>query len=104
MRKAHAAFSLDDAEAVREHLSFIENDNEAAIGFCLHNLEGIDTAKSIVVLMNGSREAVEFEIPATTYKWICDGEYVVEQGIGHVDVSSGKIVVAPVTGIILAEY
>ena len=104
MRKAHAAFSLGDAEAVREHLSFIENDNEAAIGFCLHNLEGIDTAKSIVVLMNGSREAVEFEIPATTYKWICDGEYVVEQGIGHIDVSSGKIVVAPITGIVLAEY
>ena len=104
MRKAHPAFSLGDAELVREHLSFIENENEAALGFVLDNLEGIDSAKRIVVLMNGSREAVEFEIPNGSYKWICDGEAIAERGIGRYDVKEGKIVVAPITGIVLAEF
>ena len=104
LRKAHPAFSLGTAEAVRNHLSFIEHENEAAVGFILHDLEGIDTAKSIVVLMNGSREAVEFDIPKATYKWIYDGENISSRGIGRLDASSGKIVVAPISGIILAQY
>ena len=104
MRKAHPAFSLGDAELVREHLSFIEHENEAALGFVLDNLEGIDSAKRIVVLMNGSREAVEFEIPNGSYKWVCDGEAIAERGIGRYDVKDGKIDVAPITGIVLAEF
>lgn len=104
MRKAHPAFSLGDAEAVREHLSFIDNDNEAALGFVLDNLKGIDPAKRIVVLMNGSREAVEFNIPAGQYKWLCDGEAVVARGMGRYDARDGKILVPPITGVVLAEF
>ena len=104
MRKEHPAFSLGTAEAVREHLSFIENDNEAAVGFVLDNLEGIDSAKRIVVLMNGSREGVEFDIPAGSYKWISDGEFVHAKGMGVFNCDSGKLSVAPISGVILAEY
>lgn len=104
MRKAHPAFAMGDAELLREHLSFIENENSAALGFVLDNLETIDPAKRIVVLMNGSREAVEFSIPAGEYKWICDGEAVSANGIGRYDAKDGKIVVAPISGIVLAEY
>lgn len=104
MRKEHPAFSLGTAEAVREHLKFIECDNEAAVGFVLDNLEGIDPAKRIVVLMNGSREGVEFEIPAGSYKWISDGEFVHAKGMGVFNCDSGKLNVAPISGVILAEY
>ena len=104
MRKEHPAFSLGTAEAVREHLKFIECDNEAAVGFVLDNLEGIDSAKRIVVLMNGSREGVEFEIPAGSYKWISDGEFVHAKGMGVFNCDSGKLSVAPISGVILAEY
>ncbi len=104
MRKEHPAFSLGTAEAVREHLSFIESDNEAAVGFVLDNLEGIDSAKRIVVLMNGSREGVEFNIPAGNYKWISDGEFIHAKGMGAFDANTGKISVAPISGVILAEY
>lgn len=104
MRKEHPAFSLGTAEAVREHLKFIECDNEAAVGFVLDNLEGIDSAKRIVVLMNGSREGVEFDIPTGTYKWISDGEFVHAKGMGMYNANNGKIVVAPISGVILAEY
>ncbi|MBR5866178.1 MAG: type I pullulanase [Alistipes sp.] len=104
MRKEHSAFSLGSAEAVREHMSFIECDNEAAVGFVLDKLEGIDTAKRIVVLMNGSRESVEFEIPTGTYKWISDGDYIHAKGIGEYKCDNGKISVAPISGVILAEF
>ena len=104
MRKEHPAFSLGTAEAVREHLSFIESDNEAAVGFVLDNLEGIDSAKRIVVLMNGSREGVEFDIPAGSYKWISDGEFIHAKGMGMYNANNGKIVVAPISGVILAEF
>ena len=103
MRKAHPAFSLGSAEAVREHLTFIECDNEAAVGFILHDLEGIDEAESIVVLMNGSRESVTFEIPKGDYKWIADGDVIMPRGIGRYDGSAGCIEVAPISGVILAQ-
>lgn len=104
MRKAHPAFSLGTAEAVREHLSFIEVENEAAVGFVLDNLEGIDSAKRIVVLLNGSREGVEFTIPEGNYKWLTDGTTVVAEGMGSLPVDDGKFAVSPVTGVVLAEY
>jgi pullulanase len=104
LRKAHPAFSLGDAELVREHLRFIENDNSCSVGFYLHDLEGYDEAKSIVVLMNGSRESVEFDIPVGTYRWIADGNTIVPQGIGSVEIKDGKFSVPAISGIILAEY
>ena len=104
MRKEHPAFSLGTADAVREHLTFIENDSEAAVGFILDNLEGIDSAKRIIVLMNGSREDVEFDIPVGTYKWISDGEFVHPKGMVPFNIRSGKVSVKPISGIILAEY
>lgn len=104
LRKAHPAFSLGDAELVRQHLSFIEHENSCAVGFVLHDIEEFDEAKSIVVLMNGSRESVEFYIPNATYKWVADGQTIVPHGMGSKEVSDGKFTVPPISGIILAEY
>ena len=102
LRKAHPAFSLGTAEAVREHLSFIDHSNEAAVGFVLDKLEGIDKAKRIVVLMNGSREAVKFNIPAGNYKWITDGSTWDMNGKGTLNASEVKV--PAITGVILAEF
>ena len=104
LRKEHHAFSLGDADLVRKHLRFIENENSCAVGFYLYDLEGYDKAKSIIVLMNGSREEVEFDIPRGVYTWICDGRTIVPHGMGSVDGRDGKFTVPPITGIILAEY
>ena len=83
---------------MREHLSFIENENAAAVGFVLDKLEGIDPAKRIVVLMNGSREAVEFAVPEGSYKWISDGELWWLEG-GEAVETDGKLRVAPISAV-----
>lgn len=100
LRKNHPAFSLGSGDAVREHLSFIEHENGSAVGFVLDNLEGIDKSKRIVVLMNGSRESVEFELPAGNYMLCADA--------GGIDLNSSEIVavdgsyeVEPICGVIL---
>jgi len=103
LRKAHPAFALESGDQVRKHLKFIENDNGAAVGFVLDELEGIDSAKRIVVLMNGSRESVEFAIPEGSYRWITDGERWTLTGSDTVE-SNGTVTVAPITGVILAEF
>lgn len=102
LRKAHPAFALATAEDVRKHLSFIEHENEAAVGFVLSGLEGIDSAKRIVVLMNGSRQKQEFVIPEGSYKFICDGNNWTLDG--GKDAPTKSIEVEPITGIIIAEY
>ena len=103
LRKTHPAFALESGDQVRKHLKFIENDNGAAVGFVLDELEGIDSAKRIVVLMNGSRESVEFAIPEGSYRWITDGERWTLTGSDTVE-SNGTVTVAPITGVILAEF
>jgi pullulanase len=103
LRKAHPAFALQTAERVREHLSFIEHDNAAAVGFVLDKLEGIDSAKRIVVLMNGSREEVEFAIPEGSYKWISDGKSWWLDG-GEAVEAEGKLAVEPISAVIIAEF
>ena len=103
LRKAHPAFALESGDQVRKHLKFIECDNATAVGFVLDELEGIDSAKRIVVLMNGSRESVEFAIPKGSYRWITDGERWTLDGGDAVE-STGTISVTPITGVILAEF
>ena len=103
LRKSHPAFALESGDQVRKHLKFIENDNAAAVGFVLDKLEGIDSAKRIVVLMNGSRQNVEFTIPEGSYRWITDGERWTLDG-GEAVKSNGTISVAPISGVILAEF
>lgn len=103
LRKAHPAFALESGDQVRKHLKFIECDNATAVGFVLDELEGIDSAKRIVVLMNGSRESVEFAIPKGSYRWITDGERWTLDGGDAVE-SNGTVTVAPISGVILAEF
>jgi pullulanase len=103
LRKAHPAFALQTAERVREHLSFIEHESAAAVGFVLDKLEGIDSAKRIVVLMNGSREEAEFAIPEGSYKWISDGKSWWLDG-GEAVEAEGKLAVEPISAVIIAEF
>ncbi|MBR5104299.1 MAG: type I pullulanase [Bacteroidales bacterium] len=101
IRHAHPGFCLGDAELVREKLEFIDVEEPCVVAFRVNNLEGIDSAKSLTVLLNGSKKPVAVNIP--------EGQYVVLAQNGQADAEglsaySGSTISASATSAtILAE-
>ncbi|MBQ7632096.1 MAG: type I pullulanase [Paludibacteraceae bacterium] len=101
IRHAHKGFRLGSAEAVREHVSFLPIENEQVIVYRIANLEGIDSAKTLLVVFNGSAEAVETALP--------EGHYTILAEDGKADVegllcTEGPVLrVAPYSATVLAE-
>ena len=81
LRNNHPAFRLGTAEAVREHLEFISTD-DCLVAFRLKNLEGIDSWKDIIVVLNANKEAKTIAIPEGEYTVACCNGVINEQGIG----------------------
>ena len=81
LRRNHPAFRLGTAEAVREHLEFIATDN-CLVAFRLKNLEGIDSWKDIIVVLNANKETKTIAIPEGEYTVACCNGVINEQGIG----------------------
>ena len=104
IRRAHKGFRFGSAEAVKEHCEFMplmEKGNDNLIVYRIKDLEGIDSAKSLVVLLNGSAEMAEFPVPEAEYTVLAhDGEANVN-GLGKID--AGWVVVEPYSATILAE-
>ena len=101
IRHAHPGFCLGDAELVREKLEFIETEDPCVVAFRISGLEGIDSAKSLTVVLNGSKKKQKIAIP--------NGRYVVlaEDGVADVDGISAYTgdycTAAPTSATILAE-
>ena len=103
IRRAHKGFRLGSAEAVQEHVEFLDADNDQVIVYRIKDLEGIDTAKSLLVILNGSAENVSCELPEMS------GECVILAQNGQANVAGldfapyDKIDVAPYSATIIAE-
>lgn len=103
IRRAHKGFRLGCAEAVKDHVEFLDADNDQVIVYRIKDLEGIDTAKSLLVILNGSAENVSCELPEMS------GECVILAQNGQANVAGldfapyDKIDVAPYSATIIAE-
>lgn len=101
IRRAHKGFRLGCAEAVKDHVEFLDADNESLIIYRIKNLEGIDTAKSLIVLLNGGNQAQQIEIPKGKYILLAfNGEADVN---GLSELEESQAIVAPYSATILAE-
>lgn len=82
LRKAHPAFRMGDADAVRKHLEFIDTP-ECTVAFCLKDNAGGDAWKEIVVLLNANRKPVEIALPTQEqYTAVVANGKVDQQGLG----------------------
>ena len=103
IRHAHKGFRLGSAEAVQEHVEFLDADNDQVIVYRIKDLEGIDTAKSLLVILNGSAENVSCELPEMS------GEAIILAQNGQANVAGldfapyDKIDVAPYSATIIEE-
>ncbi len=98
LRKAHPAFRLGSAAKVRRHLEFLPTD-DCLVGFRLKDLEGIDTWKEIVVVLNANRELKTVEVPTGDYHVaLAEGTFLAE---GAKTVQGGSVSVAPQSALII---
>ena len=101
IRHAHPGFCLGNSDLVREKLEFIDVEDPCVVAFRIKDLEGIDSAKSLTVLLNGSKKAVKIGIPQGNYVVLAQGGKADADGLGAY---SGAYVSAPATSAtILAE-
>ena len=101
IRRQHKGFRLGTAELVKNHVEFPETNNEGLIIYRIKDLQGIDTAASLIVLLNGTAEAIEAEIPQATYTVLAQDAQANANGMGTIE--AGKVQVAPYSATILAE-
>lgn len=99
LRKNHPAFRLAKAERVVRHLQFLTA-SDCLIAFQLKDLEGIDTWKDIIVVLNGNRDTKTVDIPEGEYRVACCNGVISEAGIG-MPVSGGKTTVDGQSALIL---
>jgi len=101
IRRAHKGFRLGCAEAVKEHCEFLPTDNKHVIVYRIKDLEGIDSAKSLLVVLNGGKKAVKTAIP--------EGDYILLAFNGGADAEgmeelhTAQIAAGPYSATILAE-
>ena len=101
IRHAHPGFCLGDAALVREKLQFIPTEDPCVVAFRISGLEGIDSARSLVVLLNGSKKAVKVDIPQGDYTVLARDGKADADGIGAY--SGSQISASATSATILAE-
>ena len=101
IRRQHKGFRLGTAELVKNHVEFPETNNEGLIIYRIKDLQGIDTAASLIVLLNGTAEAMEVEVPQANYTVLAQDAQANANGMGTIE--GGKVQVAPYSATILAE-
>jgi len=104
IRHAHKGFRLGSAELVKKHCEFLplmEKGNENLIAYRIKDLEGIDSAKSLIVLLNGSAETADFPVPEANYIVLAHDAEANVNGLGQIE--AGWVAVEPYSATILAE-
>ena len=81
IRRAHPAFYLGNADKVRKHLEFFPV-QENLVAFQLKDLEGIDSAQRIVVILNSNKEEKTIRIPEENYTRVVSEGKANRNGLG----------------------
>ncbi len=102
IRRAHKGFRLGTAELVQGHVEFMDTDDDHLIIYAVKNLDGIDTAKTLIVLLNGGAEKIEAEVPEAEYTVLAHDGKADVSGFGQIN--GGKVIIEPYSATILAEY
>lgn len=99
LRKAHPAFRLGNAEAVRQHLEFLTVPS-GVVAFRLKNHAGGDAWNNIVVILNANRTPQTINIPMNQYTAVVKDGVVKAEGIGNT-INADKVEVAAQRAMII---
>lgn len=99
LRKAHPAFRLGNAEALRQHLEFLSAPS-GVVAFRLKNHAGGDAWNDIIVILNANRTAQTINIPMNQYTAVVKDGVVKAEGIGDT-INADKVEVAAQRAMII---
>lgn len=99
LRKAHPAFRLGNAEAVRQHLEFLSAPS-GVVAFRLKNHAGGDAWNNIVVILNANRTPQTINIPQSQYTAVVKDGVVKAEGIGNT-INADKVEVSAQRAMII---
>lgn len=99
LRKNHPAFRLSTAARVVHHLEFLPG-SDCLVAFRLKDLDGIDSWKEIIVVLNANTRPQTLTIPAGTYSVACCNGVISEAGIG-MPIEGGQVSVDGQSAMIL---
>lgn len=99
LRKAHPAFRLGNAEAVRQHLEFLSVPS-GVVAFRLKNHAGGDAWNDIIVILNANRTAQTINIPMNQYTAVVKDGVVKAEGIGDT-INADKVEVSAQRAMII---
>lgn len=99
LRKAHPAFRLGNAEAVRQHLEFLSAPS-GVVAFRLKNHAGGDAWNDIIVILNANRTAQIINIPMNQYTAVVKDGVVKAEGIGDT-INADKVEVSAQRAMII---
>lgn len=99
LRKAHPAFRMGSADAIRKHLSFLPTTADNVIAYSLNNHAGSDSAEQIVVIFNANKSPINQQIDDGNFTIVCrDGEINLN---GLSTMTGGRITVPAQSALIL---
>lgn len=99
LRKAHPAFRLGNAEAVRQHLEFLSAPS-GVVAFRLKNHAGGDVWNDIIVILNANRTVQTINIPMNQYTAVVKDGVVKAEGIGDT-INADKVEVSAQRAMII---
>lgn len=98
LRRAHVAFRQRTSDAVRRVMKPIEGTPDGVYAFRLDGRAAGDTAAELVVILNGSMQGREMDLPAGRWNLIADGT---RAGTAVIGTWSGRVNLEPQTAYVL---
>jgi pullulanase len=99
LRKNHPAFRMSTAKEIAENLKFCHNYMLGLVSYCINGENAGDAWKKIIVIFNGNRESLLFELEQDSYTVMVRGDQFSETGIERL--IGNEIIIEPVSMTIL---
>ena len=100
LRKLHPAFRMGSADMVRQHLEFLDAPKQV-VAFRLKNYAGRDDWRTIIVILNASKEEQTIAVPQGDYIVNCANGVITVKSRGLSSFSGNTATVAPQSALII---
>lgn len=101
MRKAHPAFKMGNAEAVKNNIQFIDQKMDHIISYTINGAAVGDAWKRILVIFNGQKVGKYLDIPEGNWEIVCQNYKINLNGMGKITSKSTSVL--PYSALILVE-